>query len=476
MQLTSHPVEPHLSQPDAAQLPSSSPDHTPVNEAEEEEAFFQSPGAGPSMLGFRLASFAKASSLHGDSADSFPDDKPEFATASLGFSTASAKSMLMPSAAALAKAEQRRKQWEEEDSTLSNADDDTSEVMLPPPPPPPPGPLSGFSKASSKGLLVPSTAAFAKAQQQRDEWERDVDEHEASSNDDTLVVTEVPTTLTVASSGKVGPSFQTPLKASASSGFSTAGAATQGGTSSYSTMRPPFSQNGFSTPARRTLVTEPLFITPVAAGPVKAKAKPFKSPLLPTAVKPSISGHIGSPLNPYRPSVAAEASNSRSTHTLSSTLIVPSTPGFTTSLTRPLSTPVRATPQRPMASLGITPRRNATPASGKTKFMTPFKPGMAPGEPGRTRLHQETPRLHQPSQRNYLRRTPSPTKRVAKTKVKEFTKGRFFDLSSYLCLTERRQLLIPPPYIAPVTSRSTLRSSGLVPQSYALDELEDMGM
>lgn len=107
--------------------------------------------------------------------------------------------------------------------------------------------------------------------------------------------------------------------------------------------------------------------------------KPFKSPLLTrpasaTAVPSPKPAYVNSPLNP---NAAASASTSKPM----APFATPTRPG--TSSFTPL-VPRGGTPAK---SLGLTPRRlGFTSAVGKPKFVTPFKAGMRPGEPGRLEL------------------------------------------------------------------------------------------
>lgn len=417
---------------------------------QDEMAFFQSPSAGPILLGFQSAGFASASSLSAiDSTESFPDTTlAGFASASgLGFATASAKSVIAPSAAALAKAERMRKQWEEEDSTISDVDGplDTSLPLLVAP--------TGFSTASSKGLLMPSAAALEKAKRMREEWERDI---EIQDDKDDAGIPATPGSIQIAGpqNESIAP-FQTPLKPplglQAVNNASPGGAALYTPTPAGAALTRPATQlpsmlGMVSTPSRPPPIAKPL--TPLASTPGpsgfgKSRAKPFKSPLLSAATKSTGVSYAGSPLNPHRRDASTDPSGSRQVHPLSSTPTFPS--GFGTPA-RPAASPAFTSPQRPIASLGVTPRRIGAPAVIKTRFATPFKRGMAPGEPGRAQMEQERTHTREPIV-NIANSGggPSPVKRGVNSKGKQREKDRFFDLSEHVALLAPR----PPADISP---------------------------
>ena len=110
--------------------------------------------------------------------------------------------------------------------------------------------------------------------------------------------------------------------------------------------------------------------------------KPFKSPLLTrpasaTAATTSKQAYVNSPLNP-------NASSSASTSKSTAPFATPTRPGASS------FTPLVARGGTLGKSLGLTPRRlGFTSAAGKPKFVTPFKVGMRPGEPGRLELEQQ---------------------------------------------------------------------------------------
>ncbi|KAH9923670.1 uncharacterized protein B0H18DRAFT_1014556 [Fomitopsis serialis] len=177
--------------------------------------------------------------------------------------------------------------------------------------------------------------------------------------------------------------------------------------------------------------------------PGLGKNKAFKSPLLvrPTATPKTTAGtsYVNSPLNPN-----AAASTSK----LPPAFATPTRPG-TSSLTS--FTPLMPRTTTPGKSLGLTPRRlGFKSAAGKPKFVTPFKPGMKPGESGRVELEQKT---LDASQRASVTVIGSP--RPAYNNNKATGKTTFFNL-------------------AKPSGRQTLQSSGLRPQTYDEVELSDM--
>ncbi|KZT73350.1 hypothetical protein DAEQUDRAFT_465445 [Daedalea quercina L-15889] len=175
--------------------------------------------------------------------------------------------------------------------------------------------------------------------------------------------------------------------------------------------------------------------------PALGKNKAFKSPLLvrpsPIAASPTRPPNVSSPLNPN-----AVASSSKQPP-------VPMTP------TRPgtsLFTPLVTRTVTPAKALGLIPRRlGFNSGAGKPKFVTPFKPGMRPGEPGRIQLGQMTQEASQRSAVVVVAGSPRP----ACYNNKATGKTTFFDLTK-------------PP------GRKTIESSGLRPQTYDEVELSDM--
>ncbi|KIJ66231.1 hypothetical protein HYDPIDRAFT_109225 [Hydnomerulius pinastri MD-312] len=172
----------------------------------------------------------------------------------------------------------------------------------------------------------------------------------------------------------------------------------------------------------------------------KRPLKPFKSPLIAAAqAHPTLrttTANVSSPLRVHQSFAPASSQ-------------VPSTPGPVSPL-RPSSAANQAMSQKP---LGFTPRYSG--AAMRPKFVTPFKGGIKPSDPG-------------PSTLGFTKPTPTPLRQgvVANrvypqsprpSKLKEKRGGSVFDLTR-------------------PGGRQTLVSSGLQPQSHSVNELEDMGI
>jgi breast cancer 2 susceptibility protein len=335
---------------------------------------------------------------------------------------------------------------------------------------------SGFTSASRR-ILVPSAEAIRRAEEKRRQWEKqDVDDHcEDTSGDETLAHEVEQVTIDEASVSERVRDVLPPLATPPQTSFSPA--PNQDFTpplryqaEQVSVGSPPTSATALTSlraASPGVLPTTPTYpvsrlssTTPFTSPFGKSKARPFKSPLLPTTavkIRNSTSssnspGRIvgtrgmhplaGSPLRPV-PYIATDGS-------------VPSAPlpSASATLLNPPSQPVmmiRAPPP-----LGFTPRRKA-----QRPFSTPFKPGMAPGEPGRKKFEEERER----ERHNAKASTPAPdpsipspsTARIRKSKGPEVKCGNFFDL--------RR-----PP------GRRTLAESGLRPQTFSAMELQRKGM
>ncbi|CAL1694441.1 unnamed protein product [Somion occarium] len=199
------------------------------------------------------------------------------------------------------------------------------------------------------------------------------------------------------------------------------------------------------------------FGTPGSIG-IRNSKKPFKSPLLvppnpssPLATRPPLANPsksipvVASPLNPSRTPSFKPVSSTLAAFT-NSTFSTPEMP----------STPLRpgtGSPQK--RALGMSAKRpgtNSTP--GRKPFTTPFKPGMRPGEPGRFLLEQQ--RATQTSGLS-SQNARSPVKLVG-FGGNPIDKGKSKDV----CATD--------------TDKLTLASSGLIPHSYTIDELETKGL
>ncbi|KAJ7040305.1 hypothetical protein C8F04DRAFT_1312619 [Mycena alexandri] len=189
------------------------------------------------------------------------------------------------------------------------------------------------------------------------------------------------------------------------------------------------------------------FVSPMrgGAGGLLAKNRPkaFKSPLLPqtAAAKPPFAS---SPLNPARPMSSFVAAGTQ--HPLAGSPIV----GRTAAV-------MPETPLRTSAAAFVTPARQVqSRAKVRPAFVTPFKAGMKPGEPGRALLEESAKTVE------VKLVTPAKEGRVyngsvaPKSAVQRGGKV-FFDLT-------------------PHVERKTLLSSGLVPQEYTEGDLEGLGI
>ncbi|KAH8102418.1 hypothetical protein BXZ70DRAFT_928500 [Cristinia sonorae] len=216
----------------------------------------------------------------------------------------------------------------------------------------------GF-KTANNATFAPSEKALQLAAQKMKEWERDFDlefeetpfqaEEPFSRVEDTLSLdlAAAADTLSSQQSQDRGPDSPTPVR--------------------FSTFKQPMLPVSISLPSIQT--SKKPFRSPLLSTTV---AKPFRVPLASTST--STSSYVASPLNPNRPPVSEGT-------------IATATPSH-------LPTPVTATTNLPLLNvtpqkktLGITPRRT----NGKSRFVTPFKPGMKPGEPGRAQLEQKSP-------------------------------------------------------------------------------------
>ncbi|THH18249.1 hypothetical protein EW146_g2694 [Bondarzewia mesenterica] len=199
----------------------------------------------------------------------------------------------------------------------------------------------------------------------------------------------------------------------------------------------------------------PPFQTPSGAD-IKGKGfvKPFKSPLLrDTAVPLKAPVFAPSPLNPNRSRTMAAAAEDKTVFTSARGFrpLIPSTPkGNVVAGPSSLATPVRqaafSTPPRPMA---VSLRAGQ---SGKKKFVSPFKPGMRPGEPGRAKLGEKYEQGRAAAVASLVVVSGS-----IRSKEKGSARMKVFNLK-------------PPP------NRQTLASSGLSPEAYSKEELTAKGI
>ncbi|KAH9897778.1 hypothetical protein C8Q73DRAFT_779673 [Cubamyces lactineus] len=314
----------------------------------------------------------------------------------------------------------------------------------------------GFSSAAAlnggkSNWAAPSAEALARAAARMKQWEAEF-EHE-----DTPPASEAQNAENTAPSGSdippvpPPPSFQTPLRPALRP--------VENG-SAFSSAQPPDTPS----PAGAALKsTAPTHFTVVAG--MQIKNKPFKSPLISRPQQPRTvsapSPYVNSPLNPGRRTDFRVASSSKLPSAFAigaSAAAGPSTPAKMPAGTSAFVSPLKlggAAFTSPVKSLGMTPRRMGMLGTGKGKFSTPFKPGMAPGEPGRSQLEQ---RLRQEQTEAAAGRPVQIQAGATSTKKgKEKKTYGFFDLN-------------PPP------ERKTLAESGLRPMSYTEEELEVMGI
>ncbi|KAK0198815.1 hypothetical protein F5146DRAFT_1021090 [Armillaria mellea] len=270
---------------------------------------------------------------------------------------------------------------------------------------------SGFSTAS-KGIIAPSLAALEKARQKMKEWQGDdVD----------------------------GPLTEESTQPKAMDLFRTASSLTK-----FTPPTRPALRSVQNTPDTPGTPSPAPFSRPLSKGPtntsvesLKTKQLAFRSPLL----KPS-------PLKQSLSPLANLQNDSQSDNQISRAHPLASSP-LSTALSTPKSTPLSTGFSTPKSKPRITP----------AKFVTPFKPGMRPGEPGREKLVQQTKdadkkRVLSPSQNSKPDAVQTKTQASPAQKAKTY---QFFDLTK-------------PP------NRKTLASSGLVPQRFTPEELEFPGM
>ncbi|KAH7930929.1 hypothetical protein BV22DRAFT_1077497 [Leucogyrophana mollusca] len=175
------------------------------------------------------------------------------------------------------------------------------------------------------------------------------------------------------------------------------------------------------------------------------KVKPFKSPLMSTATPKPLPnptsasvGYTSSPLNPTR-----QTAQMGSQH-------------------HPTSSLAPATPLRLTFAIANNPPYGATQPSTKStparpRFVTPFKIGMKPGDPGRAALTLEHAVPSDSGSRSVRSYPPS----ISQPKTASKDKGK----NSWTVFN-----LTPP------ANRISLGCSGLCPQSYTDDELGSMGL
>ncbi len=242
---------------------------------------------------------------------------------------------------------------------------------------------SGFSTAS-KGIIAPSLAALEKARQKMKEWQgADVDE----------------------------PVAEESTQPNAMDLFRTASSLT-----SFTPPTRPALRSVQNTPDTPGTPSPAPFSRPLSKGPtngsvesLKTKQLAFRSPLMkPSPLKQSLSPLANlqnDPQSSKQISRAHPLASSPLSTTLSTPKSIPLSTGFSTPKSKPRTTPA--------------------------KFVTPFKPGMRPGEPGREKLVQQTKdadkkRVLSPSPNSKPDAVQNKTQASPAQKAKTY---QFFDLS-----------------------------------------------
>jgi breast cancer 2 susceptibility protein len=299
---------------------------------------------------------------------------------------------------------------------------------------------TGFMKASNKGWAVPSRTALAQAEEKMKQiWREEEAACATSSTQDISLapVTDSPLPLRSALQAvqnsplrNLVPDTPAPVGFGKPPGLSV---------QSVSSLQPP------------------------ALDQLKGKAKPFKSPLMAKSKPfhlpvPGDFAMASSPLNPNRSSDQGFMSAGSQQHLFS-------TPTTDSPLVSRMAQNPFVTPLRP---LRVPP---------KAKFITPFKIGMKPGEPGRKALPESLEKevkLTATSKpiANNLTGNQQHQRQDARTTGKRLT---VFNLCAFPEAHFGHTIYTFSPSAKP-PSRQTLLSSGLVPQSFDSEDLECMGM
>ncbi|KAI0673760.1 hypothetical protein C8Q78DRAFT_1186090 [Trametes maxima] len=327
----------------------------------------------------------------------------------------------------------------------------------------------GFSSAvqlhgGKSNWAAPSAEALARAAKRMEQWEADFDREDGGRNPSDVHNTE----------NTAPPNSEPPVQHPSAHVQTPLRPALRPMENAFSSAQTP----GSPSPAGAMEKKPPHFT--VVAG-MHIKNTPFKSPLIARPQGQPRSFSVPSPLNAVRGTGFRVASGSRLPPAFSAanSSAGPSTPAKPAPGTSAFVSPLKpvavtlASPLKPSASsstsqiqagtssfaspvkaLGMTPRRMGVSSTvGKGKFSTPFKPGMAPGEPGRSQLEEKlreeqvNAAAAQPLQ-VYVGGTPS-------RKGKEKKTFQFFNLN-------------------PPSERKHLASSGLRPMMYEEDELIHM--
>ncbi|KAJ7103228.1 hypothetical protein B0H15DRAFT_811512 [Mycena belliarum] len=300
----------------------------------------------------------------------------------------------------------------------------------------PQGAPIGFMKASNKGWIAPSKVAFAKAQEKMNAiWAEDPNAAAAH-----------PSPLTESDAGvenvfRTASNLNTPRLVGLASPERPALRVLDNAFNSPGTPSP---ASGFQRASASSASALPAFSSP-SIGQLRGKARPFKSPLLPPSANAGRPGLAGSPLNP-KPRAEFVAAGTQ--HPLAAPPVVASMPPVP-------NTPLRAGPS---ALALVTPVRASPQVQVRVRppaFVTPFKTGMKPGEPGRKRLEEKAKAVEVRASASTPAKPLSGGAAVGG--ASQSRRKTFFDLT-------RRE------------DRKTLLSSGLAPQEYTIADLEDMGI
>ncbi len=293
--------------------------------------------------------------------------------------------------------------------------------------------FTSFGKKANR--FQPSAAAVKEAEERAKRWDEE---------DDTLFV-EPPDAPSDKQSGVEIPQRQALLSVENHSerstvpSQSTSGPANTGGAVRLASR--------FSTPST---IGNTSFQTPYVSN-IKGNVslKPFKSPLLNRSAMKT-PGNRQTRLSLLNPTPTPAWENRPAASGSSAfTAVAPTSDARLTTTMPNRSTPTRKTPAR--------------------KFVTPFKSGMRPGEPGRAQLKARYdaegvnaslgPSTDGVPSTNHLTRRP--------------TRRRFFDLSMSSCICLAAYLIHEA---AAPDDRKTLTSSGLRPGTHSLEGLVSMGM
>ena len=129
-----------------------------------------------------------------------------------------------------------------------------------------------------------------------------------------------------------------------------------------------------------------------------------------------------------------------------------------------------------------TPLRSSVRSSGMSRtrpapFVTPFKPGMRPGDLGRSKQGQSSVATTSPLAPKAAAKKETPQKGLTKDRPACVLQRKdFFPLGWFTTIFSLMSLTFLWIEKAARTDRQTLVSSGLQPQQYHADDLESMGM